>query len=230
MRRFLLVILAGFWLFVWNGRVFAWPNYYDYSDAPSPYGEASSGGGSPYWSWQWFGQWWGADSGPMYNNEDLSDNGIWWSTDGSNFGHPAVVPGQTVWLKFEANELGWNWWKEYVKIWIDWNKDGTWNNTDELVWEYIWNDTYTGGNLESTTQIKEITVPTYASLGRTWLRARITCEWNAAMGPTGRINQGEVEDYPFDVTPEPATFLLVSVGLVGLGAARFKKREKDIYD
>lgn len=218
MRRFILIFLAGFIFFsLYAGRAYAC-YYLDWSDAPSGYPSASNEGRNSNASWQWLGLTWNADSGAMHNDEDTSDDGIWWSTDNSSWGHPSVVPGQDIWLKFQAKEARWNFWQDYIRIWIDWNRDDDWSDNGESVWSYAWLDGSLGA--ATITKTKKITVPSYASMGTTWLRARISCSW---MGPTGYNNQGEVEDWRMDVIPEPMSFILLGSGLLGLAGFRLKK-------
>jgi len=84
----------------------------------------------------------------------------------------------------------------------------------------------------------EMTVPVTAALGRTWMRARIACENSITtytdqmnLTATGYQDQGEVEDYRFNISarpptpvPEPTTLFVFGTALIGLVLSRKKAK------
>jgi hypothetical protein len=84
----------------------------------------------------------------------------------------------------------------------------------------------------------EMQVPVTAALGRTWMRARIACENsittytdNMNLTATGYQDQGEVEDYRFNISarpptpvPEPTTLFVFGTALIGLVLSRKKAK------
>ncbi len=73
---------------------------------------------------------------------------------------------------------------EWWRIWIDYNGDGDFTDSGELV--------YDSGSATSGTVNGNITIPGNAS-GTT--RMRVSMRWNEAADPCGTFNFGEVEDY-----------------------------------
>ncbi len=73
----------------------------------------------------------------------------------------------------------------YVDIWVDFNKDGDWNDSGENIFN---------GQLPSGIHLQSFTVPVAALPGLTFLRARIN-SFNPLL-PTGSAGDGEVEDHP----------------------------------
>lgn len=90
---------------------------------------------------------------------------------------------------YTATVIGWN----YVqggKIWVDWNKNGNFDDAGEMVEMPV-----TGND----TIIANITIPIDASLGAT--RIRVRTESNALpASPCGSVFYGETEDYTIFVT------------------------------
>lgn len=80
---------------------------------------------------------------------------------------------------------------DYVYAWIDWNKDNTFNNTNE---RYILaSNTSSAGPFTTN-----IIIPTTASTGQT--RMRVVLAWNKVPTSTGSQTYGEVEDYIINVS------------------------------
>ncbi|MBC5991735.1 M4 family metallopeptidase [Pontibacter cellulosilyticus] len=83
---------------------------------------------------------------------------------------------------------------EYWKIWIDYNKDGDFNDTGELV--------YDAGALSKTAVSGTITIPSTAS-GST--RMRVSMKYNGAQTSCESFGYGEVEDYTISISGATAT-------------------------
>lgn len=82
---------------------------------------------------------------------------------------------------------------EYWKIWIDYNKDGDFEDAGELVFD--------AGKLNTTAVSGNLVVPSTAS-GTT--RMRVSMKYNGAQTACEIFNYGEVEDYSVSITA-PAT-------------------------
>jgi len=117
---------------------------------------------------------------------------------------------------------------EYLSIWVDWDQNRGFD-TDEGIADLndYWFDY--GDNLLTF----NLTVPSDAVLGNTWMRARFTFDGDLAptdAGMGGQPYTGEVEDYAVTVgggvapIPEPSTFLLLGTGLLGLAGYGRAKR------
>jgi len=136
-----------------------------------------------------------------------------------------VTPGENALLTFTARQLTsiphYNW----VKIWIDWNKNKVWENNEQVIkWEGL---VPKKGNVISVDF--NLPIPTDFT-GETWLRARISST-NAYFQPStsGNWLKGEVEDYkvigrPTPPTPEPNTLLLLGSGVLGLAGRYIRKK------
>ncbi|WP_146154671.1 GEVED domain-containing protein [Photobacterium kishitanii] len=71
--------------------------------------------------------------------------------------------------------------------WIDWNRDGDWDDANEQVV----NDSTATANAQTS---YTVTVPTASSLGYTYMRVRV-CSDVGCNTPVGEVSNGEVEDY-----------------------------------
>jgi hypothetical protein len=225
--------------------------YKDFSNAPSPYAPAEHETGD----WQRLGM-----------NYNLDDGVTWSTDGGHSFGHRDLTAGSNVTFKVDlfSHNIGGHI-SDPVRLWLDWNADGTWSDdemifsdkykkssTDRDYWikgtpddptpngANPWNSRqWTNGNAGDWVKLEyafSVLVPTSASIGDTWLRARATCDaslggsdwqrtwsdwaWDAKEGdinlmtPTGWLHQGEVEDYKIRINkqvasvPEPSGLLL----------------------
>ncbi|HEY9116144.1 MAG TPA: GEVED domain-containing protein [Bacteroidales bacterium] len=83
-------------------------------------------------------------------------------------------------------------------IWVDWNQDGDFDDTDETI-------AVSGGEIVFTATIIP---PTGAMLGSSRMRIRIT--YTGTLSPCGVVQYGEVEDYTLNVI-EPQT---ISTGTI----------------
>ncbi|MGE0088836.1 MAG: GEVED domain-containing protein [Bacteroidales bacterium] len=77
---------------------------------------------------------------------------------------------------------------EYWRVWIDWNQNGTFETTEQMV---------AGSSSSSATLSYTFTVPSTALLGST--RMRVTMKYNAAPTACETFSYGEVEDYTVNV-------------------------------
>lgn len=88
-----------------------------------------------------------------------------------------------------------------IDAWIDWNRDGDWNDAGEKI------ATNLTANI-GTTNIT-VVVPVGASIGTTYLRARISTAGNLAV--TNLALDGEVEDHAIQVfAPAPVHFVALN--------------------
>ncbi|WP_159738765.1 LruC domain-containing protein [Vibrio atypicus] len=76
-----------------------------------------------------------------------------------------------------------------LNAWIDFDRDGTFES-DELIIDDLSVDENTGDVF--------FTVPTWADVGDTWARFRLSN--TSGIGPSGGVPSGEVEDYQIDIT------------------------------
>ncbi len=79
---------------------------------------------------------------------------------------------------------------EYWKIWIDYNQDGDFDDSGELV--------VSGSSSSSGTLSAGVNIPTTALLGAT--RMRVSMKYNAAQTACETFTYGEVEDYTVNIT------------------------------
>lgn len=78
---------------------------------------------------------------------------------------------------------------EYWAVWIDYNKNGTFDTNEKVV---------SGSSSSSGTLSANITIPTTATLGVT--RMRVSMKYNAAPTACETFSYGEVEDYSVNIT------------------------------
>jgi len=76
-------------------------------------------------------------------------------------------------------------WNEGYSVWIDYNKDGDFEDTDEQVW--------TQGATKNTPVSGSFTIPTSSISGET--RMRVSMKYNAIPASCENFTYGEVEDY-----------------------------------
>jgi hypothetical protein len=160
----------------------------DYGDAPSPYPDASDMPGDV-----WLGQTApDVETGTQAVPPGLGDdtNGID-DEDGVSF-QTDLVPGKQASVAVEMQGFGH---RAVYAGWIDFNRDGDWNDAGELI-----------GSDEQTLQMSNIRyfvfqVPANASLGKTYARFRIgeLSQGGGLFGPEYPGPAGEVEDYEVEI-------------------------------
>jgi len=206
-------------LFV-QGLAVASPTPYEYSDADG-YGTAKHKTGR----WQRLGTAYNKEYSPQVN--DTSDDGVFWSVDGgSTWGHDDLSIGNSVTFRFDmTRSLDGIHQYDQLKAWVDWNGDKDWNDAGEQVIAEQWFKADDAGITSKSFEATYI-VPDYASIGETWLRARVHCDHVsfADHNPYTYMSQGEVEDYQMNISavPVPSAIGLVGFGIIGL--RRFKKK------
>ena len=138
------------------------------------------------------------DAQPMANA--LGDGA---DEDGFNFTSLDIFPGGTFRLPINiTNTTGL---PAELEIWIDWNGDGDFNDSGEMIAD-LTDDTL--GNF--TPSNISVTVPSNAATGTPLgFRARLSHQDN--MTPTGSVNSGEVEDYLITVACKTDICLPVSI-------------------
>jgi|GEM_PF-5271394 hypothetical protein len=107
------------------------------------------------------------------------DNTVIDDEDGVVF-NDILKPGQNAGITITASQNG-----GYLNAWVDFNRDGDWNDTAEQV--------FTDTLLSSGVNNLVFVVPQNSSLGKTYLRFRLSTAQGVSF--TGLAPDGEVEDY-----------------------------------
>lgn len=95
---------------------------------------------------------------------------------------------------------------EYWKIWIDYNQNGTFETSEEMV---------TGSSSSSANLTSTFTVPTSALAGPT--RMRVSMKYNAAQTACETFSYGEVEDYTVNIGGPAITTITTAKTAIDLG-------------
>lgn len=115
--------------------------------------------------------------------------------------------GQSYPMTLTAN-MSWDTNPEYWRVWIDFNKDGYFDNTTELVLQANTVAPPAGGNPPPIVQ--NINIPTNAINGIT--RMRIAMKRGDYPIPCEQINFGEVEDYSVTIIASGGIPLVLNIG------------------
>ncbi len=107
--------------------------------------------------------------------------------DGVQFGGP-VTPTGRVSIEISANTQG------FVDAWIDFNGDGVFHPTQERI--------LASAAVQRGANSLDVTVPADAVVGTTFSRFRFSTI--GSLQPTGRADNGEVEDYQIEIVSIPA--------------------------
>ena len=105
-------------------------------------------------------------------------------TDYTSLATTTQIPGAGINAKFESN------FSITFKAWVDWNRDGVFDNVTELM--------YDPANYGGAATTFGFTVP-LAALGDYRLRIRASSSSNAATLPCGNLPDGETEDYKLTI-------------------------------
>ncbi len=204
----------------------------DYGDAPSSYGTACHDTDR----WQKLGTDWdteSASSAAILEHDNGTDDGVVWKTSSDNgvtwtafSSDGEIKQGDIVKFKFTmTRSVDGNHAYDALKVWFDWNDDGTFNERGkEVIKDTKWYknvDAKGNENSDSNeynkalevnnntdtvdTFTKKITIPDDMIAGDYWLRARVVCSesienWgNGKLLSSGYLYQGEVEDYQLNI-------------------------------
>jgi len=114
-----------------------------------------------------------------------------------------IVPGNTLHLPLSVTNTTGN--IAYLEAWIDWNGDGDFNDSDEMVL-----DIDDSASLGTFPTVINLIVPINATIGQNiGMRFRLSNTDN--MTPIGLANSGEVEDFLIMITCDPKINLPVEL-------------------
>jgi hypothetical protein len=164
---------------------------YDYGDAPDPYPTAGTGAarheivvGGPILGFVVDAE---ADGQPD-GSAALDDFRLWpggVDDEDGLFSTPQLVEGASVTLVMSGTA------GSLLDGWIDFNGDDDWDDAGEQIFASV---ALTGG----WQNLPAFTVP---QLGRTYTYGRFRVSDEGGLGPSGSWDNGEVEDYVFNLTP-----------------------------
>jgi len=128
-------------------------------------------------------------------------------TDYSATDEVSALKGYSINFSISASPTGSNC---YSRIWVDWNKDGDFGDSGELVFDYT-----TGDGTKNFSG--SISVPLTATVGTTRMRVRTDWYGSTLFGypniePCNETGYGEIEDYAFTViNPEPCSSVTAGI-------------------
>ena len=214
---------------------------FDFSDAPG-YGEAKHNSGE----WQRLGVAWDKEQNARTPNLDTSDDGVSWSVNGGAFGFDTIGLGDAVTFRFDFHRAPYGRHaSDTLAAWLDFDGDGVFHNVDEELVHDVWakgdtlypKDQWNAyidqhgvvPNPDAVLQkLVEVTINIAEDMavGEYWLRARVACNTSQQnndplnLKPYGQSRQGEVEDYPLTIVPEPSTLALLAFAGLAVGVRR----------
>ncbi|MFA0964215.1 trypsin-like serine protease [Roseivirga sp. BDSF3-8] len=120
---------------------------------------------------------------------------LWYSNSGDNGGYASydasawsVYQGTSYPITVDVNFSGSSY-TEYYRVWIDYNGDGDFNDSGELI--------LSKSSSSSSGVSGNFTVPSGAKSGNT--RMRVSMKYNSAPGSCETFSYGEVEDYTINI-------------------------------
>jgi YD repeat-containing protein len=214
---------APWWWFWWPGRFWwcwwwwwPWPWWWwmwwwppaigpppDYGDAPDPpYASYARSGGAVH-GWWWY-EWLGADRDGEWDSEqidrDLYDDGVSADAVAGTVSFTPTVAYPTWPARYSAAA------QIHVHGWVDWNGDGDWTDTGEMIVNWSDYPGRPGGPWPVGQQSLRVTEPFAVPAGAfaagdvvdLWMRFRLdyAANWES---PTGYTTFGEVEDHKLTV-------------------------------
>jgi len=180
----------------------------DWGDAPDPYptkgwGVGASHGNSPSGYYLGASVDWEGDGQP--NPTATGDDTVNDDEDGVTF-TSSLTPSSTASVDVTASTSG------YLNAWIDFNRDGDWDDTDEHI--------FTDVQLTAGPNALTFDVSPGATTGTTFARFRFCSVSGMCSSYGGNAADGEVEDYMVDIKnteiPEFSSIAIPVVGILGL--------------
>ncbi|MEM7709043.1 MAG: ELWxxDGT repeat protein [Pseudomonadota bacterium] len=152
----------------------------DFGDAPAPYATTLANDGARHRvvDGVFLGSSVDSESDGQPNADATGDDVSGGDEDGVSFAS-ALLTGSDVNVDITISTEG------YVNAWVDFDANGTWNNSEE----YVIADEFREAGTHSFT----VSVPAGAALGTSFARVRFDTNGDA-FSPTGRVDDGEVED------------------------------------
>ncbi|KIE18729.1 hypothetical protein SE23_20750 [Vibrio sinaloensis] len=124
-----------------------------------------------------------SDGSPYPLSDDESDGSN--DDDGIQFPVPVQV-GQTSKIITTVNGASSD---SVLNAWIDFDRDGSFESSERIISDL---------SVSDGTSDVFFSVPTWANVGQTWARFRLSN--TSGIGPSGGVPAGEVEDYQLDIT------------------------------
>lgn len=106
-------------------------------------------------------------------------------SDYTNLPTTSQIPGGGITAKYTLND------SQSLKAWVDWNKDGTFDDTTERIYD-------TGGYLGTSTSFGFV-VPLLTNPGKYRMRIRCYFSGISAITSCGLLSNGETEDYSITI-------------------------------
>jgi len=108
---------------------------------------------------------------------------------------PTIVQTAQSYLLTVKPAFSWTQWDEFINVWIDFNRDGDFEDTGENVISGI---SAAGSPQQNVVGVSvNVLIPANAAIGET--RMRVAMQRESAATPCGTIYRGEVEDYVLDI-------------------------------
>jgi len=174
----------------------------DYGDAPSPYPTLRSQNGARHVIIDGFSLGTridlNADGQPSANADGDDQQGN--DEDGVVFDSATpLIPNRSYNVTISTSGIGTAVPYGVIDAWVDWNRDGDWNDVGEQI---LANQILTPSLLTNgSTTFRNLIVPAGAVSGDTFARFRLSTA--GSLTPFGETNAGEVEDYKVSIVSNP---------------------------